>query len=148
MSRTRIAQKVLVIAGTFALGSCDRMPYTGKKIIVADGEQYISCGSVAWVVPEGSAIAGGETVFAVSFTDANGLGQSLHGVKRVTVGDLPKLVQAPMSWRQPEVGDLDSAGKPYVEGATYSSKDGSEGKYVNGTWQPIMRRNTACDGAR
>ena len=142
--------KVFIASLAFALAGCGYQ-LGPKEVTVWDakGEKQtaIACGDYMRVTPEGWS----SSAFEVTFTDNEGLGHTVYGVKQVVVSDIPKTVAAPM-W---------AFNYPYIPGERYSNKpDGTQGaeikegdivvkgdnqaRLVNGAWAPVMVPNTAC----
>lgn len=116
----------------------------GPQIIVADGETYAACGNLVWISEDGGGLFGGSASFKVSFTDSDGLDHQVRGIKKLSVGDLPTMVAAPMPYPLPMTWGADSSGNTYKEGVPYTWADGSQAQLRNGVWKPVMVANTAC----
>ncbi len=128
---------IVIISSLFAAG-CDRVQ-SAPRLILADGQTYLACKDSVWVDSE--TILGGGTTFKISFTDANGLGHVLRGIKKLEVSDMPKLVDAPMPSNP---GMLTSDGSPVVEGQSYTWGDGTQARFHNGKWEAVQIPNNAC----
>ncbi len=132
--------ETVVISGALFAAGCDNVSGS-PRIIEADGQTYVACKGLVWVTSEGGGLLGGSESFKVSFTDATGLAHTLRGLKKVQVSEVPTLVPAPMPLN-PSL--TTSAGKPVVEGNTYSWPDGSKAKFHNGAWEPVQIPNDVC----
>jgi hypothetical protein len=88
--------------------------------------------------------------YSLSFSDpSDNSAVMLRGVKKLTIMELPVMVNAPMpSGMLPDVKtDPTKDGSPYQEGATYTWADRGQATISNGVWQAVKRRNPVC-GAR
>jgi len=130
-----------------ALGGCEEIPNhnLGRDpiSIAADGQDYITCG--AYSLTNDSFL--GEPSYTIIFTNAaDGKSVTLRGVRKVTIMEMPTMVDAPMPTYLPNVQtDRASDGSRYVEGLTYTWPDGSKAMVKNGTWAAVKQRNTICD---
>ncbi len=111
-----------------------------NQLITADGETAIAC-TVSVSKESGGGWLGGTDTFDVRFLDASGLAHELRGVRKVTLTELPKMIDAPMP-SNPSL--IDGNGKPYLNGTVYRWTDGSQAKWQDGRWQAVQVPNDAC----
>jgi hypothetical protein len=135
----------LIILVNLVVNGCDDIQ-SSPKIIEADGQTHIACQEGAvWVTSEGGGLLGGTSTFKVSYTDVEGLGYVLRGIKAVQVSDVPKLVDAPMPSGSPDSpANFTSEGTPVVEGQVYFWPDGTRARSHNGKWEPVQIPNAIC----
>lgn len=110
-------------------------------MIEADGNVHFACSGAVWVSKDSHAMLAGSEVYKVSFTDAAGLSHMLRGVRKVSVSDVPPLIDAPLPVN-PALVDKD--GNPYKEGLTYEWGNGVKATFRNGNWEPVKIPNPAC----
>jgi hypothetical protein len=144
-----VTKAKVVLAGTLILllAGCDSIPTNNLSnspiSIKADGQDYVTCGSYS-LSEEGW----GKTVYTLSFKDAfaDGANVTLKGVEKLTIKELPLMVNAQMPSSLPDIKtDHPSDGGSYQEGSVYTWQDGTMAKIQNGTWVPVKKKNTICD---
>jgi hypothetical protein len=114
-------------------------------LIVADGDTFVACNELVWITPEGGGLlSGGDTTYRLSFTDSNGLGHLIVGIKKLSVTDPPRFTPAPMPSAEPTLFDHDSSGNSYVEGQLYTWADGTQAIYSKGHWKPVLLPFNPC----
>ncbi len=132
------------LAVCLVLAGC--RPHTTPKLIEADGATYIACRDLVWVTGK-SGLLSGETTYEVSFSDSEGTGHHLYGVKRLTMTDGPKAefrdYPFPSGLPDPKTG-TDNTGKPYKEGLEYTWPDGSRAILKNGQWEHVKYWYDPC----
>jgi hypothetical protein len=114
------------------------------KEIQADGNTYFACQGIVWSGSEGGGLLGSGSTFKISFTDINGVSNVIRGIKSLSVRDLP-MEPAPMPdpLPNPNTG-MDSNGSHFIEGSTYTWRDGTKARLQNGAWKAIMQPNQIC----
>jgi hypothetical protein len=110
--------------------------------IRADEQDYFTC--KAYSLTEDGFF--GNTSYTISFTSgADNTTITLRGVKKLTITELPEMVDAPMPTYLPDIKtDHPSDAPSYVEGRTYTWADGSKAAIKNGAWVAVKQRNTIC----
>jgi hypothetical protein len=130
-----------ILAGVIA--GCDNVR-SSPQIIEADGETYFACKGFVWTSNEGG-LLGGTSLFKVSYTDAAGADHVVHGIRKLSISDLPSVVPAPMPYSLPDPKtDKDVNDSPYRERVQYTWADGTQARIIDGRWQAVMISNPAC----
>ena len=140
--------KYMSIAAVLALcmAGCDEIPMhnlDGLPLgIEADGTIYVTCSSYG-LTSDGLL---GSDSYSISFRTPDGATIKLKGVKKLTISELPKMVDARMpSGPLPNIKtDHPSSGGSYIEGLTYTWTDGSQAQIKNGVWVAVKVPNTVC----
>jgi hypothetical protein len=143
MMKSRCALLILVLVLSCLTSSCDNIKQA-PQLIEADGQTYVACFGWVWISNEGG-LLGGVSTFTVSYSDADGLGHTIKGIKKLSVSDLPRLTPAPLPYPLPDpITARDREGNPYQEGFTYTWQDGSKSTLRGGKWERVMIPNPLC----
>jgi hypothetical protein len=118
------------------------VPHSAPKLMDADGTSYAACRDLIWV-NEKSGLLGGETTYDITFTDADGVGHDIRGIKHLTMTDIPETIPYALPYPLPDVKTGNSGG-PYPEGSTWNFSNGSKAVIKNGEWTPLKHENTIC----
>jgi hypothetical protein len=85
LAESRLA---LVLVLSCLMASCGVSTRESPQMIEADGQTYSACQGLVWISEVGG--WGSETTFRVKFTDAAGLSQTIQGIKKLHMSELPK----------------------------------------------------------
>jgi hypothetical protein len=112
-------------------------------MITADGQDYFTCRPYRLSDDGGFS----QTSYTISFKNSqdDDSGVSLRGVKKLTIQNLPEMVNLKMPSVLPNIKtDRLATGEPYKEGVSYTWQDGSQASIANGEWVAVKQRNPIC----
>lgn len=141
-----LTRAILAALACLLVSGCDNIPthnFDNRPLsITADGQDYVTCGPYSLSDDGGF----GQTSYSITFKDASdGNEVMLKGVKKLTIMELPTIVDALMPTLLPDIKtEHPQGGGPYQEGATYTWTDGSQATIHNGEWQAVKQRNPVC----
>ena len=145
MKKAIVSLLPLFVVGVLA---CCGTPHETPKLIAADGTTYYACRNLVWV-SSSSGLLGGETVYEIKFTDADGGGHDIRGIKHLEMSDIPGMVPYVLPYPLPDPkADKDRDGKPYAEGRVYTFADGAQATIHNGEWKPLRHKSVVCEPTR
>jgi hypothetical protein len=117
------------------------LPKDAPKVITVDGVAFFACHGWVWISDEGE---WGDSVFSISFQDKYRLNHELHGLKKFTIADIPKVVEAKMPYN-PSL--TDNEGNAYKVGSIYTWGDDSKARWTKDGWKSVMVHNSICNSS-